>query len=174
MPSRVHEDLIDRAIAELPGARTSGFREAIERAIDEPHELRGLISIRPDAFLIDREQSKIIAIEVEVAHRIPEAKMGLYCDLHWALEFLHWEGDYPALDTKGALPQLTGRQTGAFLFWKITFCLIVCALMIATLRPAVALRMRAEFGHRFVPDPGYVEFVQDLREMLADEPASMG
>lgn len=91
MPSAEHEVLIDRLVERGGYTRGQGFAGAMRRLIPDHDPVGFTIQVRPDAYLIDRENWTVVAAEVEVAHRVSHEKMGRYCDLNWLLDYYGWD-----------------------------------------------------------------------------------
>lgn len=92
IPSVAHENAVDVILARYPGAKRSGFMEALRGLIDDMHGLDGDGSpdetwlddrIVPDAFLIDGDV--VIAFEVEVTNPVAK-KMATYASLWFHLD----------------------------------------------------------------------------------------
>lgn len=90
MPNRNHESGVAKVLADYPDARIHGFMRACN-AITEPIAgEKSDILLRPDAFIIDRENELVVAFEVEEAHPVTGGKISRYRWLWWDLNYADW------------------------------------------------------------------------------------
>ncbi len=111
----LHEQIIDRLIARVPGARRFKFKQCVLDAVwgkcgshetkqaddgDEESTYEDCDRCffseqigdapRPDAFVIDTENREVIVYEVEVTHQVSTARALQYADLFWVIDEEYW------------------------------------------------------------------------------------
>lgn len=111
----LHERIIDRLVASIPGAQRYRFKQAVLDAVwgqcgshetklaDESDSTSTYVECercefsecfgdvpRPDAFVIDKENREVIAYEVEVTHQVSVDRALQYADLFWVIDEEYW------------------------------------------------------------------------------------
>jgi hypothetical protein len=125
-PPGLHADLLRIYLENMPGSRATGFRRALVDLFDgvadseegcceatggegDPAECSCLVSALqrwrsvPDAYVINREEEEIIAVEVQNTCPVSPRKLDLYIELFWALDEYCWTLGLHLVDRSGSV-----------------------------------------------------------------------
>ena len=88
-----HNALIEALVKTYPEIRTTGFANAIRKAVgpeDAAESAELIASVRPDAYAVHSEEMEIVAFEVEDRHHLSETKIFEYGRLYFLLQEEGW------------------------------------------------------------------------------------
>lgn len=93
-----HEAVIEELVREDPSRKTTGFRRALQEAVEDQTDL-SWIRIIPDAYQVS--VGLAIAYEVEDTHRVDRAKLRAYGRLWAELDSIEVEFRLVIIDIRG-------------------------------------------------------------------------
>lgn len=97
-PCSRHQRAIEALLAEDESRRTTGFKKALQEAVEDQVDL-GWVRIIPDLFLVSHGLS--IAYEVEDTHRVDDEKLRTYARLWSELDAIGWDFRLVIIDIRG-------------------------------------------------------------------------
>lgn len=92
-----HERIVNALVEKYPSAVKIGFRKALRPifaecpVFDADDVKAALPSKRPDAFIVDEEEKRVVAFEVENTHRLSKADIARYITLWMYLADAEWD-----------------------------------------------------------------------------------